>query len=133
MAKKITLTETEIPDATDRDVLACWLSAKRAQRQAEAIIDKLALRILKLARTHPGLLFDGARITVGRNTQYTYSPNTVRQMGDLAALQAEERETRRAIAATTEHTQLHELAKFAGQPLVTPARTGIFKALFGKA
>lgn len=114
-AKKITLTETTL-SATDAEVLACYLAAKRAQRQAEAIIAKLQKRVLKLAKQHPALLFDGARITCGKQVVWSYDCEpTIILQHQLSQAEKQDRFEGRANARTVEFPQVRELSKMTNQ------------------
>lgn len=143
-AKKITLTETELP-AADAEMLACYLAAHRAKKQAEAILKKLSKRVLKLTKDHPSLLFDGARVTGGKMVVWNYDEcKAVRNEQLLLALvisraqsctlghtdgAVHEGQYSGAIARLTEFPQVRELAKFAKQT-PQPETPGIFRSLF---
>lgn len=128
--KQITLTETELPQA-DLEAVRDYVAAKRAEKQAQTVLEKLSATVRKLARKHPDLLVDGARITVGTLTTYKYSLAMEGFKTALSKAQAEERDNGTAKAATTSFPIMRELSKFTGQAVagITPTTWG---RIFGR-
>lgn len=120
------------PTAEEMEILLCWLSAKRAKRQAEAIMERLAPRVLALATRLPTLTVDGAQLTVRNSTTWSYTPALQRQIGDLALLQKEERDNRLAIPTVTGFVYCQDRKGYDGPAVVAKGKENIFTLLFGK-
>lgn len=128
--KQITLTETDL-SAEDRETIAAFVAAKRAATQAEAALKKLKAPVLKLAKKHPALLVDGARITVGRHASWSYSAVIAGFRASLHQAETEERDDGTAKEKVTEFPVVRELSKFTGQAIAGMAG-GVWQRLFGK-
>ncbi len=129
-SKQITLTETDLPEAA-RETVRAFVAAKRAATQAEALIKKLSKPVLTLAKAHPGLLVDGARITTGKRKVWCYSAAIGGFLAVLQREQKKERERGEATSRTTEFVTVRELSKFTGQAIfgIVPSA---WTRLFGK-
>ncbi len=115
--KQIILTETVLPPA-DLEVVQLYTAAVRAQRQAEQILKKITPAMVKLCKVHPGLLVDGARITLGHRSGWSYSDALASRVEQLRHV---ERESGAATTTATTFPQLREITKFTGQALAVPA------------
>lgn len=129
-SKKITLTETALTEE-ERETVSAYVAAKRAATQSEAMIKKLSGPVQKLAKLHPDLLIDGARITLGTRKAWSYSVVIAGFKASLLAAMVQEQENGDATEKTTVFPVLKELSKFTGQA-VTGIKPSVWERLFSK-
>ena len=128
--RKITLTETGLT-GTELETVQAFIAANRAKKQAGEVLDKLKSPVLALAKKYPTLLVDGARITVGSNTSWSYSAVIAGFRASVAKAEKEEQESGVAKSKTTRFPAVRELSKFTGQA-VPGIEPGFFSKLLGR-
>ena len=132
----ITLTESDLT-ALEQDLLTCWLSARRAADKAKEVLalEALQTEVIKLVKTKPNLLFDGARIQLGTRTSWEYTTDeTVAAALALTAAEKRERLSGAAVKKTVEFPRVSALSKWAGQAVLPEATVlqRVMKALGGR-